>query len=151
MTARAISTIWRWATLRVRIGAAGSIGRVERAQRFGRRPLLRRAIDEKTAEPLEGMTEEHVLRDRQFGDVLQFLVDHRDAGAAGGDRSMTGNALAVDLDMPLGRLVEAGKNAQQRGFASTILAKEPMHRTPRHRHGDAVERADRPEALADIR
>ena len=69
---------------------------------------------------------------------------------AGGDRAVAGKPHAVDLDMALRGLEDAGQDVQQRRLAGAVLAEQPMNRAPLHRHVDAVERAHRAEALADV-
>ena len=64
--------------------------RVERREGFGGRLLLRRAGHEQAAGGLQRMAEEHVLGDGELGNVLEFLVDHRDPGATGRYRPVPG-------------------------------------------------------------
>ncbi len=86
--ALAISTIWRWATRRVRIGAVTSMAGSSSASRRRALGLLPCAVDEQARPPAQRGTQEDVLRHRQFGNLLQFLVDHGDPGLGrvAGDR-----------------------------------------------------------------
>ena len=88
--ARAISTIWRWATLRVRMGAAGSIVGSSGARACGGRLLLPAARHEQAARGFQRVAEEHVLSDGELGNVLELLMDHRDPGATGRYRPVPG-------------------------------------------------------------
>ena len=65
--------------------------RIERRKRFGSGAFLHSARHEQAARCLQRASEKHVLRDGQFRNVLQFLVDHGDARPSGGQRSMANN------------------------------------------------------------
>ena len=125
-------------------------GRVERCQGLGGRLLLPAARHKQAACGFQRVAEEHVLRDGELGNVLEFLMDHRDPGATGRYRPVPGNTDAIDLHVPRRGIEDAGQDAQERRLAGAVLAEEPMHGAPLHRHVDAIERAHGSKALADI-
>ena len=122
---------------------------IERRKRFSSCAFLH-AARHKYATCLQRTAEKHVLRNCQFRNVLQFLVDHGDARPSGGQRSMANNECAIYLDVTRRRRQNSGKDVQHGGLAGTIFAQQSMDGAPFDHHIDAVEGAHRSEALADV-
>ena len=148
--ARAISTIWRWATFKVRMGAAGSmVGSSGARASAAARSCMRRATNN-PAGGLQRAAQEHVLRNGEFRNVLQFLMDHGDAGPPGRQRAVPDDLDAVDFHVARGGLDHAGQDVQQRRLAGAVFAEQARARCRADGHVDALERSHRPEALADV-
>src|SRR5262249_47491735 len=80
---------------------------------------------------------------RKEGVVLEHHVDR---AAKGGDPH---HRSAGDLDVALGRLLEAGDQAQAGGLAAARGAEKGMERAAFQREGDAIDRGHLAEMLAD--
>jgi hypothetical protein len=102
------------------------------------------------AERVRQPAEQQVLRDRQVGHVLQFLVNHRDAGRDRRGRTRKMHRLAVHQHAARIGLVFAAENLQQRRLARAVLAHQAMHLARMHVERDAVECAHAGKYLADI-
>ena len=105
-SARAISTIWALCNLQGADARVRLNGGVEPHQRGGGLALLLGAIDKEPAAD-ERTSEEHVLGDGQLRHLLELLVDHGNAGAAGVERSSKSDDLPVDRDRARVRLHDA--------------------------------------------
>ncbi len=102
------------------------------------------------AERVRQAAEQQVFRDRQVGHVLQFLVNHRDAGRDRRGRIRELHGLAVDQHAARIGLIFAAENLQQRRLARAVLAHQAMHLARMHVERNAVECAHAGKHLADI-
>ena len=75
---------------------------------------------------LNGASHENVIRDRQLFDNVQLLVHAGDARLAGLDGVVENDLLAVHIDLPLLRSVNAGEHLDQGGFAGAIFADQAV-------------------------
>ena len=136
--------------LQGRIGAAGSIVGSSGARASAARAApAARATDEQAAGGVQRAAEEHVLRDGQLRELLQFLVDHRDARRAAPRPGRGGRRAGRRSRRALVAAEDAGEDA---AAASTC-----RRRSRRAAHApspgstvmvDAVERAHGAKALA---
>ena len=94
--------------------------------------------------------EEHVVRNGQFGDQVEFLVDHGDAVPRGVLGRVDVHRLAEDLDAALVVGVHAGQDVAQRRLAGAVLAEQRDDLTGVHGEVDAVQGAHAGEGLADL-
>ncbi len=96
------------------------------------------------------MAEKNVLGHGQFGEQQKFLIDRRDAGAAGIVRSGKSGLRAVDQDRALGRLDDARHDLDERRFARAVLAKQRVNLAGAHVERDAVQRAHAGKDFFDV-
>ena len=75
---------------------------------------------------LDGASHENVICDRQLLDDVQLLVHAGDARLAGLDGVVEDHLLAVHVDLPLLRSVNAGEHLDQGGLAGAILADQAV-------------------------
>ena len=151
--ARAISTIWRWATLSVLDRRGRVDGRVERRKGLARAAApARAATDQQPAGGRHRPAEEHVLRDGQLGNVLQLLVDHRDAGLPGGHRAVRRRpACRRPRSCPSLGWSTPERMLQQRRLAGAVLAEQRRALRRARPSANAVQSAHDTKALGDAR
>ena len=75
---------------------------------------------------LDGASHENVIRDRQLLDDVQLLVHAGNARLAGLDGVVEDDLLAVHVDLPLLRSVNAGEHLNQGGLAGAIFADQAV-------------------------
>src|SRR3954451_21924030 len=162
ITARAISTTWRWATLRVRMGAAGSMAGSSGARAPAAARSCRRRATSRPPAALSGWPRNMFWATVSSGTcwsswwIIAIPARRGATGPGPGKRTATirpvpGNTYAIDLDVPRGGVEDARQDAQERRLAGAVLAQEPVDGAPPHHHIHAVEGAHGPEALADAR
>lgn len=95
------------------------------------------------------MPEVDVLCDGQPVDDVELLVHRRDPQPEGGDGVRDGDGLAVEEELPFGRLVCAGKDLDERRLACTVLAEQAVHLPGEDVEVDAVESPCTRELLDD--
>ena len=82
----------------------------------------------------------HILRHVEFGRLLQFLVNQRNAKILRGARTSNVVDLAGDADFASAGAVDAGQYFQQRRLARAILADQRMHFAGAHVKADIGKR-----------
>ena len=95
-------------------------------------------------------TEQQVFHHRQFGDVLQFLVDHGHAGTDGVGGAAKRLHVAVDGDSALVGNVFPAEDLHHRGLAGAVLAQQAVHATGAHGEAHVGERAHAGKTLPDM-
>ena len=140
---RAITTSRRSAIESVPSLLFGSIRAPSRSStaadfRRSARPLHERPADLRVAEP-----ELDVLGHRQVRDVGQLLVDEGEPAPRGVERAVEAHRLAVDDDLALVGLDDAGEDLDQRALAGAVL---PEQADDRAGHDHAVGMVERDHA-----
>ena len=92
-----------------------------------------------------------VLGDRQVGEEGRLLVDRGDPERAGADRVVVLDRPALHLERSLVRRVGAGDDLDQRRLPRAVLADQGMDLAGLQVEGDAPQRLDPGERLADAR
>src|SRR5207249_1783446 len=93
--------------------------------------------------------ERDVVRDREVREQRELLVDDADPELARAPRASHLDPLALELDLPLARLVVAGEDLQQRRLAGAVLAQQPVDLAALDGEVDAVQGQRAREALRD--
>ncbi|MNT22560.1 hypothetical protein D3C72_1579470 [compost metagenome] len=93
---------------------------------------------------------EQVLCHRQVGQDRLLLVDHRDALGSRTTRAVKHDRLAVQLQVPLIRLIDAGENLHQCRLARTVFANQADDFMFADLQVDTLEDGDAIEALGNI-
>jgi hypothetical protein len=93
---------------------------------------------------------EDVLRDREVGEERGLLVDHRDAGRAGGGRAVERHRLAVEQHAAGVGAVHTGEDLDQRRLARAVLADQGVRLAGAELEVRATQGGDRTEVLADV-
>ena len=96
------------------------------------------------------VAEEHIFGNGQRLCQLDLLMHHADARAACFDRRLEAAALAVQNDLARVRLIDAGKDLDERRFARAVLAHETMDRAALDVDGDVIQRLDAGELFCDV-
>jgi hypothetical protein len=111
--------------------------------------LLRGTVNDKATGTAQGRAKIDILGNRQFGNLLQFLMDHRDpcrrriAGAGDLHRR------AINLDRAAIAGDHARQDVQHRRFACAVLAQQPMHLTGQDRQRHAMQDLQRAIGFGD--
>ena len=106
-------------------------GDVELGQHGGGRSQCGPAVQEQSAGRL--VPEHDILHDVQVRNEVELLIDHRDAVAFRGARSVDSDGRSVDFDLPRIGPIGTRKHLHQRRFARTVFAYERMDFTALHR------------------
>ena len=93
--------------------------------------------------------EEEVPRDAHQRDHAEVLEHRRDAVFGRVARAPEADRGAVDQDLAVGRLVDAGEDLDQRRLAGAVVAEEAMDLAGIDLDVDVAERDDRAEMLGD--
>ncbi len=93
--------------------------------------------------------EEHVLDDVEVVAQGEVLVDDLDAEGGGGPRSVDGDRLVLEGDLPAVDGVDAGDALDQRRLAGTVVAHQRGDLTRIDGEVDVMEHLDGAEALVD--
>ena len=117
-----------------------------REQRHRAFPHLR-VVDQSAPVPRVA-SDEKILRHRQVGTEVHFLIDSGNAGALRLEWSARGNRDAADPDRAGVRRLDAGKQLDERGFAGAILAHQCVDFARAQSDAGALEGHGGTEALA---
>ena len=93
--------------------------------------------------------EHDVLEHRHAGDERQLLMDEAHAELVRGMRTVGDDPLAVDENVAVVRLRQAGENPDERRLARAVGANEAVHLAWKDRQRDAAQRLSAAVALAD--
>ena len=96
-----------------------------------------------------GVSQKDVLGHRQFVEQHRLLVNGGDAGAEGGVSGAEMDRHALDGDLALVRLVDAGQDLHQRRLAGAVLADQRGDLAGIERQRHVMQGPDTGEALAD--
>ena len=86
------------------------------------------------------ITEAEIFGDREIGAEREFLVDHRDAELAGGERRSGRDCAALEQNLAGIRRVNAGKNFPERALAGAVFTDERVARAALDGERNLVER-----------
>ena len=85
------------------------------------------AVDDAAAGVVGDPPQVEVLVPSEIRDDVLFLFDNGDTALGGVAGTVDLNRFATDHDPPVGRLVDAGQQLQQRALAGTVLPDEANH------------------------
>ena len=105
-------------------------------------------VEQQAAELLRLAADEDVLRRRQVGHQVQLLMDYADAQLLRAARRADFDRLAIEQDLALVGLVDAGEDLHQRRLAGAVLAHQRMHFAGVQLQPDPVQRANARKRLA---
>jgi hypothetical protein len=122
-------------------GAGVDMRRAHRVEHFARLGAHGAPVDQAET-VLRRVAEENVFGNRQIVEQYRFLVDRRDAVAERGMRRRQRDRFAIDADLALVRLVDAGQDLDQRGLARPVFADKRGDLAGIEREADVRQRVD---------
>ena len=105
------------------------------------------ALGQSVAARLHAQAEGHVVEHRHVPEQRVVLEHEADLALA---HVLVGRVLAVEQDAAVGRVLEAGDDAQQRRLAAARRAEQRDELAGRELEADIVERDEVAERLADV-